>query len=85
MLFETHRKLYEQCQTLKHALAEKDKVVHDLELQLSARPIVPPDNFISVFRQFQEEVLGDQPYPDNKVPEAAWLTPPTVGEYDERA
>ena len=33
------------------------------------------DDFESFFKNFRDNILAEQPYPDNKIPENAWLTP----------
>ena len=69
-LFQAHRDLYHENVELKALLVSKDHTIETLEIALRTQP-----DMTSVLKDFQDRVLTDQPYPDGKVPDDAWLTP----------
>ena len=48
-------------------------LVIDPPISSSSLPLTPAPE--TALQQFQESILVDVPYPDNTVPETAWLTP----------
>ncbi len=64
--------LFADYRDLVTAVAERDRIIQDLETQLRSRPAGSMEDLI---RTFQNETLSEQPFPDGKIPDNMWLTP----------
>lgn len=80
-LFAEHRNLYERLLRSESRTAEHERVIQDLTFQLERQAASPPSvDPVTLLQDFQDRVLQELPYPEGKVPESAWLTPPYPGE-----
>lgn len=64
--------LFADYRALVLAVAEKDRIIQDLEAQLLRRPASSIQDLIT---SYQNETLAEQPFPDGKIPDEMWLTP----------
>ena len=76
-LFTEHRALYERLLRSDSRVAEQERVIQDLTFQLERQAASPPSvDPVTLLQDFQDRVLQELPYPEGKIPESAWLTPP---------
>lgn len=91
-MFAGHRDLFERAVRAESKIVEqehaiydleqsvrdlKERVIRDLEAQLAQQGNPVPE---ALLKEFQDSILTELPYPDGKVPEGAWLTPPYRAE-----
>lgn len=67
-LFREHREVYQEVERLR-------RVVDDLERQLALASLPSAEVAGDFLKQYVDSILVEEPYPDNKIPDVAWLTP----------
>lgn len=67
-MFREHRRLYERCRELERQVAQLTEQCE----KLSATP-PQAEEIVTMLR---DHVFAEQPWPNNTVPDPAWLTPP---------
>ena len=78
-LFKEHRETVFQLAEMQRQLDSQTRTIEDLERQLAqavAMAAARDMTVVDMFKEYQKEILTDQPFPDGKVPESMWLTPP---------
>lgn len=79
MLFDTHREAVQRALTAEHTIANLEDTIELLSKtigELKDRQVAPaPADVPSLLESFRDNFLVEEPWPDNKVPDNAWLTP----------
>ena len=70
-LFSEYRDAAQKILRLEREILKQKLTIEQLE-KLQTQPIPTVDNLL---KEFSDLILAEQPYPDNKVPESAYLTP----------
>ena len=70
-MFQEHRDLSRTCTQLLQEIQIRDRVISDLEQQLTVKPTLDPASL----KELTEQLFQDEPYPDNAIPDNVWLTP----------
>jgi len=69
-LFSEYRDAVQKIHMLEQEILKQRLIIDQLE-----KPQVSPFSVDSLLKDFQDVILSERPYPDNKVPESAYLTP----------
>lgn len=69
-LFSDYRDAVQRIYTLEQEILKQRVIIEQYERTPAHIPAVD-----SLLKEFQDMILAEQPYPDNKVPESAYLTP----------
>ncbi len=81
LMFRAHRDLWERLVLAEARLAETERLnaelTHFLAQARSEPAEAPPAAALeALFSDFQEHALSEVPFPEGKIPEEAFLTPP---------
>jgi len=70
-LFADYRNAVLKIQDLEREVLKQRVLIEMYE----RAPTTPPTSVDSLLKEFQDMILSEQPYPDGKIPEHAYLTP----------
>ena len=70
-LFSDYRDAVAQIYRLEQEILMQRMMIERLEKTTQATPT----SVDSLLKEFQDMILAEQPYPDGKIPESAYLTP----------
>ena len=70
-LFSDYRDAVQRIYQLEQEILKQRMVIERLEKTTQ----VTPTSVDSLLKEFQDMILAEQPYPDGKIPESAYLTP----------